>query len=356
VWPHRGGASVALSPLAALFRLGVLCRRLAFKIGARRAERVGAPVVSIGNVTVGGTGKTPAALWLATRLAEAGHRPAIVSRGYGGALQGRILRAAPAGRAAGEGEGGIAEVGDEAVLLAERFPGPVVCGVDRVAAARLAIERHGADAIVLDDGFQHWRLHRDLDIVLIDGAAGIGNGSVLPAGPLREPLSALRRAGAIVRTKGSAAAGLAERLGAVAPDTPVFAADLTARATVAALDGALVERPLGDLVGRRVVTVSGLAQPQSFYDLLGQLEVRPVAVLEFPDHHDYAAADWQRINHAAHGADLVVCTEKDLVKLRRFPFPRDGLLALRVDFTLAEADESALLALVADRIRAARAI
>jgi tetraacyldisaccharide 4'-kinase len=221
-----------------------------------------------------------------------------------------------------------------------------VCGVDRVAAARVAIEQHGANAIVLDDGFQHWRLERDLDVVLVDGRIGFGNGAMLPAGPLREPVSALRRAGAIVVTKGAAAPELAQELARAAPGTPRFAADLVPRSLVGLDDGVLVERPLGDIVGRRVVTVSGIAQPAPFYEHLGQLEARAVEVLEFPDHHAYTAGDWQRISHVAHQADLVVCTEKDLVKLRRFPFARGSLVALRVDFAPAPDGETGLLALV----------
>ncbi|HZR83081.1 MAG TPA: tetraacyldisaccharide 4'-kinase [Candidatus Binatia bacterium] len=355
VWPRRGAASAALAPAAALFRVGWWVRRAVYATGVRRAERVAAPVVGIGNLTVGGTGKTPAALWLATRLRDLGFAPAIVTRGYGGALGGRVLRASASGRATTPDEGGIEEVGDEAVLLAARFPGPVVCGVDRVAAARSAIADHGADVVVLDDGFQHWRLARDLDVVLVDGRHGFGNGALLPAGPLREPLAALRRAGAVVSTK-RASADVRDVLARRVPaGVPVLAGDLVPRCLVGVDDGSLVERPLADLMGRRVVTVSGLARPESFYELLGQLEVRPVEVLEFPDHHRYVAADWQRINHAAHAAEVVVCTEKDLVKLRRFPFARGSLTALRVDFALAPADEATLLALVRERVAARRA-
>jgi len=345
-WETRGIARWALGPFAWGYRLGVGVRRAAFGIGLRRAQQVPAPVLSFGNVTVGGTGKTPAALWMAGRLAARGERPAIVTRGYGGNLHGKVATVGREGRALFEPR----EIGDEAVLLAERFAGPVVCGADRVAAARLAIEEHGATAIVLDDGFQHWRLARDADVVLVDGRSGFGNGALLPAGPLREPLGALRRAHAIVVTKTTDGARLTDLLGRVAPDVPRFTADLLPRSLVVSEDGALAARPLGDLVGRRVVTVSAIAQPQSFYEVLGQLEVRAVEVLEFPDHHLFTQADWQRITQASHRADLVVCTEKDIVKLRRFPFARGGLAALRVDFALRDGDEERLGALLDARI------
>jgi tetraacyldisaccharide 4'-kinase len=143
---------------------------------------------------------------------------------------------------------------------------------------------------------------------------------------------------------------VAEVLVRFAPAVPTFAAELKPRSLVVSEDGVLLSRPLGDLVGRKVVTVSAIAQPQSFYELLGQLEVRPVEVLEFADHHQYTQSDWQRITQAAHRADLVVCTEKDIVKLRRFPFARGALAALRVDFALRARDEERFAELVASRI------
>jgi tetraacyldisaccharide 4'-kinase len=349
-WSEGGPSRYALGPLAWGYRLGVAARRVAFRTGLRRVYRLPVPVVSFGNLTVGGTGKTPAALWLAEWLRARGERPAIVTRGYGGNLQGRVVTVGRDGQSLYDAR----EIGDEAVLLAERFSGPVVCGADRVAAAKVALEEHGATVLILDDGFQHWRLGRDVDVLLVDGRAGFGNGALLPAGPLREPLGALKRADAIVVTKATAGTRVAEILVRHAPNVPTFAAELTPRSLMVSDDGILVSRPLGDLVGRKVVTVSAIAQPQSFYELLGQLEVRAVEVLEFPDHHQFTQADWQRITQAAHRADLVVCTEKDIVKLRRFPFARGGLAALRVDFALRARDEERLAALVEARIRARR--
>lgn len=345
-WEHGGLSRIALGPLAWGYRLGVAARRAAFRIGLRRVHRMPVPVVSFGNVTVGGTGKTPATLWLAEWLRARGERPVIVTRGYGGDLRGRIVTVGRDGQSLYDAR----EIGDEAVLLAERFRGPVVCGADRVAAAQQALDEHAATVIVLDDGFQHWRLGRDVDILLVDGRAGFGNGALLPAGPLREPLRALGRADAIVITKAAPGSRVAEVLVRLAPAVPTFAADLAPTSLVVSEDGLLVSRPLGDLVGRKVVTVSAIAQPQSFYELLGQLEVRAVEVMEFPDHHQFTQADWQRITQAGHRADLVVCTEKDIVKLRRFPFARGGLAALRVDFSLRSKDEERLGALVAARI------
>jgi tetraacyldisaccharide 4'-kinase len=336
VWERGGVMRALLTPAASLYRAGLALRRLGGRIGMGKAQSVGVPVVSIGNLTVGGTGKTPAALWLAERLRRDGLRPAIVTRGYGGKLAGAV-------RTVGDERGplfAVDEIGDEATLLAERFRGPVVCGIDRVAAAREAVNGQGARVIVLDDGFQHWRLARDFDLVLVDGRSGFGNGSLLPAGPLREPLGALRRADAIVVTKSPGVEPVALALSRHAPAVPVFAATLAARELVRAEDGELRPAPLAELIGRRIVAVSAIAQPYSFYELLGELDTRSVEVLEFPDHHPYSQDDWQRITQAAHRAERVVCTEKDLVKLRRFPFARGRLVAVRVDFRLGGHEET----------------
>jgi tetraacyldisaccharide 4'-kinase len=323
---------------------------VAYDAGLLRVRDVGVPVISVGNLSVGGTGKTPAALWLGERLRSLGLSPAIVTRGYRGQAAGRILRACPSAEDPADGGGGLEQVGDEAVLLAERFPGPVVCGVDRVAAARHAVLAFGADVVVLDDGFQHRRIARSFDLVLVDGGAGLGNGAVLPAGPLREPASALRRADAIVVTKvDEIPAALAEEIGRRAAGVPLLAAALEPRCLVAPEGRATVESPLAVLAGRRVVAVSGLARAESFWRLLDQLGARIVEVIEYPDHHAFSHADWQRIGHAARGADLVACTEKDLVKLRRFPFARGGLYAVRVDFAPAAADARLLVERIVER-------
>jgi tetraacyldisaccharide 4'-kinase len=334
-----------LTPAAWLFGLGVALRRFVYWSGLVRPRAVSVPVVSVGNLTVGGTGKTPFALWLTRRLVAAGLRPAVVTRGYAGELAGRVLTVGEGGRALFD----VEEIGDEATLLAERAGVPVVCGADRVAAAEKAVAEHGVDLIVLDDGFQHWRLGRAVDIVLVDGLARFGNGSLLPAGPMREGLAALRRADAIVVTKTAEVGLLAGTFARIAPGVPVFAAAYAPAAMVQSEGGVLIERALGMVVGRKVVTVSAIADPSSFYALLGELEVRPIDVLEFPDHHAFDRVDWQQISKVAHGADLIVCTEKDLVKLRRFPFARGRLAALRLELRLDPADEESLLRVVAEK-------
>lgn len=308
--PRRG--SDALLPVAsAAYGLAIQARRAAYALGLLPRRRVGVPVLCVGNLTVGGTGKTPAVIALAKRLQEWGRRPAVVSRGYRADKdKTAIVLVDPAGadwRAAG----------DEPLLIARSLPGvPVLCGADRAATAERAIAETQADVVVLDDGFQHWRLHRDLDIVLLDGTDPFGNGKLLPAGPLREPLRALHRAGLVVITKANLAdeAGvwaqrLANRLGAPvvqAIHRPVRLWDLTAGQG----------RSIEELRGRRVMAVSGLARNETFPALLRSLGAVIEAPLGFGDHQDYGAADWAMIRRvfAESGAEWLVTTAKDAVK------------------------------------------
>jgi len=208
------------------------------------------------------------------------------------------------------------------------------------------------DAIILDDGFQHARLRRELDLVLISRERGLGNGWMLPAGPMREPLAALRRAAAVVIV--SADASLKSALSAAQlariNQGRVLTAALRPQSLISVASGAWrVSAP--SLTGRRVLAVSGLADPAAFHAMLRELEADLVGVLDFPDHHSYTAADWQEIASAAREVDLIVTTEKDLVKLERFPFARDSLYALRLEVTMPEGDGRALDDLLLARIR-----
>jgi tetraacyldisaccharide 4'-kinase len=272
--------------------------------------RVPARVLSVGNIAVGGTGKTPAALWLAERLAARGWRPAIVARGYRKRRRGIVV----------VGETGHAlvtpdEGGDEAVLLARRFAGPVVTGERRAEAAAFACARFGVDAIVLDDGFQHRALARDADLVLAteDAAAGWP----LPAGPLREPAGGLARARALLAVDG---APPPER------GVPVFRGDLVPTGLVGPAAGA--PTALAVLAGREVTALAGVARPARFVATLERAGMRVARLLRYPDHHPYDAADAARIARALADGP-VVTTEKDLVKLERFP-ALARLSALRV--------------------------
>ncbi|HJX57889.1 MAG TPA: tetraacyldisaccharide 4'-kinase, partial [Thiobacillus sp.] len=191
LWARTGVLTLLLSPLAALFAAVSGLRRLAYRRGWLTAISVGVPVIIVGNLTAGGSGKTPLTIWLVNWLRAQGYRPGVVSRGYGGAARGCVDV---------QPDSNPAEVGDEPLLIRVKTSAPVVVGRDRVAAARSLLARHpGVDVIVSDDGLQHYRLQRDLELVVIDAATGLGNGWPLPAGPLREPRSRLRSVDAVIQ-------------------------------------------------------------------------------------------------------------------------------------------------------------
>src|SRR5215213_1155286 len=202
--------SLALAPLSLAFGALARARSRLYRSGVFKTERVGAPVISVGNLTAGGTGKTPLVEWVARAIAEEGLRPCVLTRGYGRENEGRRVVVSDGVRVLA----GVREGGDEAVLLAESLSGvaSVVCDRDRVAAARWAREHLGAQAFVLDDGFQHMRIARDLDVVTLDATAPWGGGHLLPWGRLREPVTALARADCVVITRSD-----------LSPDLEVFA-------------------------------------------------------------------------------------------------------------------------------------
>jgi tetraacyldisaccharide 4'-kinase len=334
----------AMVPAAAAYKTAMALRAGLWRLpGLRQAADM--RVISVGNLTVGGNAKTPFCLYLARKLAERGLRTAIVSRGYGGSRgsgapvivsDGRTLRLS------------AEEAGDEAVMMARAFDGPVAIAHRRLDAINLLKQQIGAlDLVILDDGFQHLRLARDLDLLLISDERGFGNGWALPAGPLREGIRAAARAGAIVTL--SSGAGTEPRFNAeqMAPrrGVAVLRGVIEARRLVFAENGRWREAPAQSLGGRRILAVSGLAHPASFYGMLRGLEADLVGVLEYPDHYRYTASDWQNIRRAAATAELVVTTEKDLVKLERFPFSRNSIAALRLEISMG-ADEERLLQMV----------
>lgn len=302
----------ALTPLSALYA-GALQVRSRWWRG--RAQSAPVATISVGNLTVGGNGKTPFTLFLAERLRRHGYRIAIVSRGYG--------RRAPRHGAALVADGGTlfmdaSAAGDEPAMMAHAFDGPIAVARRRLDAIRLLAERAPLDAIILDDAFQHQRLRRDLDLVLIAAPRVIGNGWLIPAGPLREPLSALRRAGAVilVSREPSEPPRFTPALRVALAASTVLHATVKPRALVRSIHGAWSESVL-ELEGRRVLAVSGLAEPEGFSAMLRERGANLVKTLEYPDHHRYSPADWCEIMSAASGAELVLTTEKDLVKLER---------------------------------------
>jgi tetraacyldisaccharide 4'-kinase len=335
----------ALVPAAGAYRVALAARALWWRRMNRRARPL---VVSVGNLTLGGNAKTPFTLFLASRLRARGLQVAIVSRGWG--------RTVIAERATLVSDGerllaGLDKAGDEAVMMAKSFDGPIAVARRRIDAIELIEQRLGPlDAVVLDDAFQHVRLGRDVDLLLMNAERGVGNGWLLPAGPMREPLRAARRADAVVAIDG-ARAGAAVEHGAIprsiAEHPRLLRAALRPRALVSPASAAArwTEMP-GSLMGRRVVAVSGLANAGGFYRMLRELDADLVGVLEYPDHHVYTTADWQSIVAAGRGGAVLVTTEKDLVKLERFPFERDSLYALRLEVVMDPRDETRLVEMI----------
>ena len=336
----RGRAwRTALGPAAAAYSAGVRLRALAYRLRLRRGERLPAAVVSVGNLTVGGTGKTPAALWVAEGLRSRGRRVAILSRGYGGSARKATIVAPPGSAGDLPASEDWRVVGDENVLLARRFRGPVVVGRRRPEAGSLACAAFGCDALVLDDGFQHLALARDFDLLCVR-AGSTRRAALLPAGPFREPLSAIRRAHAVLFTKGGAGTPPDSALVARLDGRPLFRGELRPLGVVTPDgSGAWRELPLGHVAGRRAVVVTGVAERDPFYRTLHDWELQVEDFLEFPDHHAYGPEDWKTISSRARDTDLVVTTEKDLVKLERFPFARDKLVAVRVVMEVEEGEQ-----------------
>jgi tetraacyldisaccharide 4'-kinase len=339
----------ALTPLAALYR-GVLAVRSRWWRHMARESPVA--TISVGNLTVGGNGKTPFTLFLAQLLQRQGYRVAIVSRGYGRSGKARAVLAAEGGKLLAP----FTEVGDEPAMMARSFDGPIAVARRRLDGIKLVLERGPLDVVILDDAFQHRGLRRDLDLVLIGALRGFGNGWPLPAGPLREPLSALRRADAIVMLSSAAAKQptLCGRYRAALEGVQLIRGSVHPRGLVRATQDGWIESALA-LKDRRVVAVCGLADPGGFGAMLRELGCDVIKVFEYPDHHRYQRSDWDAISAAAPSAELVLTTEKDLIKLEVFCPTLPTLYAVRIEVVMAGAEQSRLIGMASRCIEARRA-
>jgi len=322
-WYRLSPVSLLLFPIGLVYGLAVRLRRLLYRLNVLTSIRLPVPVIVVGNLTVGGTGKTPLVLWLAAELQQQGRRPAILCRGYGGADAGprAVLRDDDPGR-----------VGDEPLLLAMRSGCPVWIGRDRAAAGAKMLGVHpDRDIIICDDGLQHYRIQRDLEIAVED-ERGYGNGLLLPAGPLREPpdrpvdATVLNGepAGSEMAQQG-AQQGRGQQRGGHGGAATAFRMRLEPRGFCFVHDPARAVS-LAELSGKRLHAVAGIGNPQRFFALLTRLGLDPICHA-FPDHHAYAAADLEFPD-----CDLVLMTEKDAVKCSRSG--RSDLVALRVDAML----------------------
>ncbi len=290
-WDTVNGVSLLLLPLSLVFGILAAVRRVLYRAGVLPVRHFPVPVLVVGNITVGGTGKTPLVIWLASYLRGRGLRPGIVSRGYGGRARHwpQQVRA----------DSDPASVGDEAVMLARATACPVCVGPDRPAAVSALLAHTDVNIVISDDGMQHYALARDLEIAVIDGTRRFGNGFLLPAGPLREPKSRLRRVDMVVANGRAGHGEFAMKLHQ--PVIRALAGDQDADAAAFA--------------GRAVHAVAGIGNPQRFFDLLTRLGMN-VIPHPFPDHYLFQAEDLRFEDGLP-----VLMTEKDAVKCRRLACP-----------------------------------
>jgi tetraacyldisaccharide 4'-kinase len=326
-------ATAALWPFSLGYGLAVGLRNLLYDRSLIRSAAVGVPVVSVGNITAGGTGKTPFAIMLAEMLSRSGRRVAVISRGY----RGKRKCCGPLLVSDGFGLKTTAEeAGDEAYLMAGRLLGVgamvIVCP-DRIRAATLA-EGLGAGVIILDDGFQHRRIERDVDIVLLDQQRPLDNGRLLPAGMLRESPKSLGRADAVVLTR-CLGDGVPQSLRILLrAEAPIFMARHVME-SVSKIDEWRIGKNGGMHVSRgKWLLFSGLANPQSFEASVLEAGGEIGGHLKFPDHHTYRAWDLAKIEKAGQGMEAIVTTEKDAVRLPNGWNPGGKLMVLKVSLKL----------------------
>lgn len=322
VWYQDAKSGWVLLPLSGLYWLLLKLRALLFRCGLYKSHKAHVPVIVVGNITTGGTGKTPTVIWLVNELREKGFAPGIVSRGYGGSKSGSSMRV--------DADSDPAVVGDEPVLLARRGQCPVAVDSDRVQAADMLFD-DGVDVIVTDDGLQHLRLQRDFEICVIDGERGLGNRRLLPAGPLRESADRLSSVDQVL-------------VNGVTDMTNAIAFELQAT-DACRLNGSLA-RPLQGFKDTTVHAVAGIGNPKRFFDLLRTYGIQ-VIEHSFPDHAAITPADLQ------FGDDFeVFMTEKDAVKLSQKM--SDRYWSVPVDLVMDAAESSALIDRIEERLQKCR--
>jgi tetraacyldisaccharide 4'-kinase len=303
-WYSRNLWLLLLTPLSLLFRTVVWLRRLAYRAGILSSHRLAKPVIVVGNLTVGGTGKTPLVAWLADYLRHKGLHPCIVARGYGGRARSWPQQVRP------DSDPGI--VGDEAVMLAGMTGCPVAVGPDRVAAARQLLEHTDCNVVISDDGLQHYALQRDLEIAVVDGVRRFGTGFMLPAGPLREPLRRLQEVDLVV-VNGLAGKG----------EYPMRM--LIGNAQL--LGDRQQQRALAEFRGQSVHAVAGIGNPARFFQALQQYGML-IETHAFPDHHRF-----QHEDISFGDGRPVLMTEKDAIKCRQFAGDNEWVVPVRAEMS-----------------------
>jgi tetraacyldisaccharide 4'-kinase len=307
------------TPLSMLYVDIVRLRRWLYRIGLLKTSQFPVPVIVVGNLTVGGTGKTPLVIWLVEQLKQKGYKPGIVSRGYAGKTAGSPQSV--------NAESNVAQVGDEAILLARRCACPVVVDPDRPAAVRHLLSQHACDVIISDDGLQHYALARNIEIVVVDGQRRFGNGYCLPTGPLREPLERLRQVDFVVVNGGS----------------DIIEGEITMQCQgdqlVNLLNGN--RKGLRHFADQPCRAIAGIGNPKRFFSQLANAGVT-CETLAFPDHHTFSAEDLQFSDHKP-----LLMTEKDAVKCAAFAQAHHWYLP--IDAELPDTFGTSLLTLLKEK-------
>ena len=319
--------------LSWVYRISIDVREYLYKVGLFKVEEAGIPVVSVGNITVGGTGKTPVVELLSRRLKEEGFRPGIVTRGY------KRKRAGTFG--VNPKEDDAAHVGDEAFMLAKKTGLPVIVGVKRLEAVKVGIREHAIDVAILDDGYQVRNLKKDVEILVLNGDKGGHEGDLFPLGPYREPFATVRRAHALVVNKGELGTA-AKAHGAGIPSfrmsyRPTFLYNMKRD-----LIG-----PHAFLKGKKVLAFAGLGDNRSFFGLLKELGAEVLHEVEFPDHHAYDGRDLEELA-SFRDVEMLVTTEKDGVKLAPMELPAN-LFYLAIEAVIEREEE--LIRLIIEELK-----
>lgn len=332
--------------LSAIYSAALSGRKLFYKTGFKKTKKLPAKVISIGNLTLGGTGKTPAVIAVAQEAKNQGFKPCILTRGYKGKAKGPCLITRNELNDRAKNSLPVTRhlsllFGDEPLLMAYRLEKiPVVKGKNRFLAGIYALGEFGSDAInmfILDDGFQHWGLYRDVDILLIDAANPFGNGKLFPEGILREPLNSIKRADTIVITKADIVSkeliqASIQRIKLYNPEASIYTASHKPTALV---DASGESKSLDSLKNKRIYVFTGIADPSYFKALLKSKGADIIQFKTFRDHYNYKQRDINKMKKEASGLEIIT-TEKDLVKIKELKLPKN-ISALRIEFSIGEA-------------------
>ncbi|MGV8058438.1 MAG: tetraacyldisaccharide 4'-kinase [Smithellaceae bacterium] len=345
IW-NDDGSSNCYSPVKAMLYVISLLYRLIITLRNRLYDRnifqeikLPCPVISVGNITVGGTGKTPCVIWIAQMLQKKGFKPAVLSRGYGGKNSQPVNIVSDGDKILVDS----ATAGDEPYLIARSLPGiPVFTGPQRILTGKNAIDNFGVNVLICDDAFQHRQIFRNINLVLLDSQSPLGNGHMLPRGSLREPVTELRRADAIILTRTDETKKTNEIIGelACASDIPVFVSSHKPVDAVKRDNSGQLQ--LTELKGKKVCAFAGIAKPDSFKKAISATGAQILSFDIFPDHHRYTKKELENIhnNFLKNNGDLLITTEKDGMRLQEFPEFSKDIYLLRIKLEIVPDGDS----------------